>query len=99
MVVARARSCRTNSRLLHGRIDDLLRYRLRLAKPRADRAGSVAAIVSCLEKCLRHFYRVAGLKLNVLRRIAAKLTDIVNFHFVAPQKTHPFLIGKVVEPS
>src|SRR5438552_8234067 len=110
MVASRAGRGRSHPRLDYGGIDRLLGSRLHLAAPRGHRAGSVelGATRNCdpspaaalpLEEALRDFDLVAWLKVDVLRRIAAKFADVVNCYLASTQKPDPLLVGEIVEST
>src|ERR1700693_5943846 len=109
MVASRARRGRPRPRLDYGSVDRLLGARLHLAAPRYHRAGSVelSATRNCdpslaaapLKEALRYLDLVARLKVDVLRRIAAKLADVVNCYLASPQNPDPLLIGEIVEST
>src|SRR5438477_9083590 len=110
MVASRAGRGRSYPRLDYGGIDRLLGSRLHLAAPRGHRAGSVelGATRNCdpspaaalpLEEALRDLDLVAWLKVDVLRRIAAKLADVVNCDLAPTQKPDALLVREIVEST
>src|SRR5438552_73349 len=73
----------------------------KLMDPLVDKIMMAAAFISLvpLKEALRDLDLVAWLKVDVLRRIAAKLADVVNCYLAPTQKPDPLLVREIVEST